>query len=114
MVGGKQYIAMTGYGMLIAYSLVEQGHSVAAANTPAQTAASKRDELVALPDAPGKDLTVRVCTGCHGAELWSHSRRSKTTWDGTINKMITRGLTLNADEYKTVLDYLSTQLGSKP
>ena len=114
MVGGKQYIAMSGYGALVAYSLDEKPGAMAAAGSPSQTLASKPEDLAELPNAPGKDATVRVCTACHGAGTWSRSRLSQTAWDDTIKRMTFRGMTLTADEYKTVLEYLSKHLASQP
>jgi cytochrome c5 len=114
MVGGKQYVAMSGYGTLIAYSLGEEGQAVTAAGSGSQPASSKPDERTDLPTAPGKDVTARVCTSCHGAEIWSSLRLSQTAWDDAIKRMTVRGMALTADEYRTVLDYLSTHLGPKP
>ncbi|HVY93809.1 MAG TPA: M20/M25/M40 family metallo-hydrolase [Bryobacteraceae bacterium] len=68
-----------------------------------------------LPDAPGKDVTLRICTGCHGAEMWASERRSQVDWDQTISAMTEKGLTISDTDYTTVLDYLSKNLGkAKP
>jgi competence protein ComEA len=67
----------------------------------------------ALPDGAGKATTVRVCTGCHGAEMFSGARRSKAEWDHTIASMTTeKGVEISDADYATVLKYLSTNLGS--
>ena len=114
MVGGKQYIAMSGYGALIAYTLDGKPGNMTAAGAISQTFASKPEDLAELPDALGKEVTVRVCTACHGAGNWSRLRLSQTAWDDTLKRMKPRGMALSVDEYKTVLDYLSTHLASKP
>jgi competence protein ComEA len=64
-----------------------------------------------LPDAPGKETTVRVCTACHGAEMWAGSNKSANDWDQTITTMTEKGLSINDADYATVLDYLSKNLG---
>ena len=64
-----------------------------------------------LPEGPGKGTTVRICTGCHGAEMWSGSRKGGNEWDTTISTMVDKGLSLGDADYATVLDYLSTCLG---
>jgi competence protein ComEA len=65
-----------------------------------------------LPDGPGKATTVRVCTGCHGAEMFSGARRTKPEWDHTINAMTTeRGIDISDADYATVLKYLTANLG---
>ncbi len=66
----------------------------------------------ALPDAPGKATTVRVCTGCHGTEMFSAARRSKPEWDHTIASMTTeKGVEISDADFAAVLNYLSTNLG---
>lgn len=65
-----------------------------------------------LPDGPGKATTVRVCTGCHGAEMFSGARKSKPEWDHVVANMTTeRGVDISDADYSTVLKYLSANLG---
>jgi competence protein ComEA len=65
-----------------------------------------------LPDGPGKATTVRVCTGCHGAEMFSGARKSKPEWDHVVTSMTTeRGIDISDADYSTVLTYLSANLG---
>jgi competence protein ComEA len=66
----------------------------------------------AMPDGPGKETTVRVCTFCHVAEMFSSSSMSADDWDRTITTMTTdKGITIGDDDYAAVLDYLSKCLG---
>ena len=67
-----------------------------------------------MPDGPGKAVTVRICTGCHGAEMFSGSRKSSDDWDRTITTMTEKGLAISDADYATVLDYLSKSLGPMP
>lgn len=67
-----------------------------------------------IPEAPGKAVTVRVCTACHGAEMWSSAHKSADDWDRTITTMTEKGLSINDADYATVLDYLSKNLGPAP
>lgn len=67
-----------------------------------------------MPNGPGKDVTVRICTGCHGAEMWAGSHRSSDDWDRTITTMTEKGLAISDADYATVLDYLSKSLGPLP
>jgi competence ComEA-like helix-hairpin-helix protein len=64
-----------------------------------------------LPEGPGKGATVRICTGCHGAEMWAGSRKGGNEWDTTITTMTEKGLAISDSDYATVLDYLSSCLG---
>jgi competence protein ComEA len=65
-----------------------------------------------LPDGPGKSTTVRVCTGCHGAEMFSAARRAKPEWEHTITAMTTeKGIEISDADFAAVLQYLSGNLG---
>jgi hypothetical protein len=41
-----------------------------------------------MPEAPGKAMTLRYCTGCHGADQFSGARKSGNDWDQTIAAMM--------------------------
>ena len=47
----------------------------AAAGSPAPTFAQ-----VALPEAPGRDITVKLCGNCHGSETVASVRHSPEGW----------------------------------
>lgn len=64
-----------------------------------------------LPEGTGKQATVRVCTSCHGAEMFSAIRLGKAEWDAKIANMTTeRGTAITDADYATVLKYLSMYL----
>jgi alcohol dehydrogenase (cytochrome c) len=112
MVGGKQYVAMAGYGALIAYALGEKGANPAIhALRNSQANSANTSPQGELADAPNKDVTVRVCTTCHGPQLWSGLRQDRAAWDQTLQRMTTRGMNINENERAQVLDYLSNYLG---
>jgi competence protein ComEA len=67
-----------------------------------------------LPEGPGKATTLRICTSCHGAEMWSTSHKSADDWDRTITTMTEKGLSITDADYGVVLDYLSKNLGTAP
>ncbi len=67
-----------------------------------------------LPEAAGKGTTVRVCTQCHGAEMFSGAHKTADDWDRTITTMTEKGLAISDADYATVLDYLSKSLGPMP
>lgn len=62
---------------------------------------------VQLPDAPGKDETVRVCGTCHEVERAASVRLTREGWQDTIAKMVDLGATGSDDERAKVLDYLA-------
>ena len=62
-----------------------------------------------LPDAPGKDVTVRVCASCHAAETVASVRHTPEGWRDVIAKMVAAGAEGTEQELETVFQYLSTQ-----
>ena len=44
-----------------------------------------------FPDGPGKDTTLRLCAGCHNADIVFQHRQSRDEWNAEIQKMITAG-----------------------
>jgi competence protein ComEA len=66
-----------------------------------------------LPDAPGKDVTVRACGLCHEARRAASLRLTRDGWAEVIDGMMKRGARLSDDDFKVVLDYLSTQFAGE-
>ncbi len=62
-----------------------------------------------LPDAPGKDVTVKVCASCHAAETVASVRHPPEGWRDVIAKMVAAGAEGTEQELETVFQYLSTQ-----
>jgi competence protein ComEA len=62
-----------------------------------------------LPEAPGKDITVKLCAGCHAAETVASVRHTPDGWRDVIAKMVAAGAEGTEQELETVLQYLSTQ-----
>ncbi len=62
---------------------------------------------VRLPDAPGKDETVRVCGVCHEPERAAAVRLTREGWQESIAKMVALGAKGSDEELAKVLDYLT-------
>jgi competence protein ComEA len=62
-----------------------------------------------LPDAPGRDVTVKLCAGCHAAETVASARHTPEGWRDVIAKMVAAGAEGTEAELETVFQYLSTQ-----
>src|SRR5258708_4045009 len=45
---------------------------------------------VKLPEGPGKALTERVCTSCHGLENVVRARMTKERWNSVVEDMVSR------------------------
>jgi competence protein ComEA len=63
-----------------------------------------------LPDAPGKDVTVRVCSQCHEPQRAASVRLTRDAWEAVLEKMIGLGMRASDDELKQILEYLSENL----
>jgi hypothetical protein len=77
-------------------------------------AAQDQSPEAALPDGPGKDVVLRVCTACHGAEQFAYARFSPEGWEVEISKMEGAGAEMTSDEQAAVSAYLSKYLSKPP
>ena len=74
-------------------------------------AARSSSTLVAqsvLPEGPGRDLTVKRCGNCHGAETVASVRLSPQGWREVITRMVAAGAQGTEQELETIFQYLST------
>jgi competence protein ComEA len=60
-----------------------------------------------LPDAPGKEETVRLCGACHEPQRAASVRLTREGWQETIAKMVGLGMKGSDEELAKVLEYLS-------
>jgi hypothetical protein len=64
-----------------------------------------------LPNTPGRALVMRVCTKCHGTEMFAAIHMSREEWKYEVDGMIARGARANRQEARRIVDYLSRNLG---
>jgi competence protein ComEA len=69
------------------------------------------DDLKRLPDVPGKDIVVRVCTKCHGPGNIAKKRLNRDDWDDQIADMVERGAKATPEELAAVVNYLTANFG---
>jgi competence protein ComEA len=60
-----------------------------------------------LPDGPGKDLIVSVCSKCHEPQRVAALRLTREGWEEVIAKMVAIGAKATDDELKLITDYLA-------
>jgi mono/diheme cytochrome c family protein len=65
-----------------------------------------------LPEGPSKALVANTCSQCHSTDVLTEKRRSPEEWQDIVTRMEGMGATLDADQEKTVVAYLSTNLGA--
>jgi competence ComEA-like helix-hairpin-helix protein len=62
-----------------------------------------------LPEAPGREITVKLCANCHAAEAVASVRHTPEGWREVIGRMVAAGAKGTERELETVFQYLSTQ-----
>ena len=69
---------------------------------------------VTLPDGPNRELVARTCGSCHDLGMVVSAARTREGWNGTIDDMISYGMSITAAERRLVLEYLATYLPAPP
>src|SRR5579864_7633100 len=60
-----------------------------------------------FPDGAGKDTTLRLCSGCHSADIVFQHRQGRDEWNAEIQKMIAAGAQGTPAQFNEVLTYLA-------
>jgi competence protein ComEA len=71
------------------------------------TAAAAQDSL---PDKPGKETVVRVCSACHELDTAVGTRHTRTEWRAVVDAMLNRGAKASDEEIAAIIDYLATHV----
>ena len=66
-----------------------------------------------LPEGKGKDITKKVCSGCHSVSMFATQRHDHEQWSAIIDQMVGKGLDASDDQLNQINDYLATYLGPK-
>ena len=67
-----------------------------------------------LPEGPGKDVVLKVCTPCHGTAEFTDKKFTKQEWDEEVDKMAARGAKASDDEFDAIVTYLTKYFGKTP
>ncbi|HEY3940412.1 MAG TPA: helix-hairpin-helix domain-containing protein [Bryobacteraceae bacterium] len=60
-----------------------------------------------LPDGPGKDTFVRICSACHGAQIVIGRGNTQDGWTQVVLNMVARGAQGSEDEFGEIVQYLA-------
>jgi competence protein ComEA len=60
-----------------------------------------------LPDAPGKEQVVAVCSKCHEPQRVAALRLTREGWEEVVAKMQTLGAKASQEDFQKITDYLS-------
>jgi competence protein ComEA len=61
-----------------------------------------------LPEGPGKDALLRICSQCHEASKSTSVKLSREGWRDTIDRMKAFGAEGSDQDFQAVLEYLAT------
>ena len=64
-----------------------------------------------FPDGEGKDLTVGLCTSCHGAEEVLAKRETEAGWKLVVSDMVGLGMEATPEDQAIVAKYLAKYFG---
>jgi mono/diheme cytochrome c family protein len=65
----------------------------------------------AQPAAGARETFQKVCGACHVVETVTAQRHTRAQWQESINSMVQRGAQGTAEEFATILDYLTAMYG---
>lgn len=74
---------------------------------PVEVAAVAPTEVAGLPEGPGRETTIRVCSGCHAVELVMDKKMTRQEWFDMVQFMGDRGATGTPAEFAEITDYLA-------
>ena len=65
-----------------------------------------------LPEGKGKDVVMRLCSGCHAVTVFAKERHTPEKWASIVDSMVAKGMEASDDELETINAYLSTNLAA--
>jgi hypothetical protein len=60
-----------------------------------------------LPDGPGKELVLNICTQCHDLQRVRRTRLTPEGWVALLETMLNEGAPLSEKDFPDVLRYLA-------
>ena len=67
-----------------------------------------------FPDGAGKAEVVRVCNGCHDAEIILANLKTAGEWTNTLHDMAEQGAEATPDDWKTIERYIDANFALIP
>lgn len=74
-------------------------------------AGAQQAKPIGFPDAPGRDLTLKLCFQCHADTMWQDHRQDRRGWEAVLYRMVGRGALWSEDEINTMAGYLDAVYG---
>ncbi len=110
----RTYMRITAIGLLTLGGGIVIASSAVLASTsqssPAQTPPAEQKTASPssrLPDGPGKEAMMKVCSKCHSPMNVIANGQSRDGWESEITKMAGLGASASDEEFTEILDYLA-------
>ena len=71
------------------------------------------DDYKTLPDGPGRDVMVRVCSQCHSPEVAAQQSLDAPGWKALVDQMANNGAQASDAEFDTISKYLTAAFPPK-
>jgi hypothetical protein len=91
-------------------SMIEQGAEVKAEDVPVLVDFLTRRHGP-LPDGPGKDILLNICTRCHDLQRVRRERTTPEGWLEILDAMLNEGAPLPEKDLPVLLRYLARHFG---
>jgi cytochrome c5 len=78
---------------------------------PAAAAATASAQPHGVPDGPGKDTFVKVCSACHGLDIIVALQHTKEEWKTVVDTMASYGASAKDEEFDAIVGYLAKNFG---
>ena len=62
-------------------------------------------------EAPGREVTERLCNNCHGPENYNSYKNTRREWKVVVEDMVGRGATGTDAEFAQVISFLTAEYG---
>ena len=84
------------------------------ASLAAQQTAEAVSPSPEIPAGDGSDTLRASCLACHGTALITQQRLSREAWSRELDKMVSWGAVVPADQRSGLLTYLASHFGDEP
>ena len=71
------------------------------------------DDYKSLPEGPGRDVMVRVCSQCHSPEVAAQQSLDAPGWKALVDQMANNGAQASDAEFDTITKYLTAAFPPK-
>jgi cytochrome c5 len=93
-------------------AMIEEGAEVTADDVPIVIAYLVKQHGP-LPDGPGKDVMLNICTRCHDLQRIRRERLSPEGWLEILEAMLNEGAPLTDTDLPVLLRYLARNFGAR-